>query len=84
MKYIWNDIVKPLRVKILRYTYRVRDMHDLENYLPPHSMKGESDEAANWNVLNQEFTVSEIRLAIKDVIPSSMQDELEDHQEDYR
>ena len=46
-------------------------------------MKGESDEAANWNVLNQEFTVSEIRLAIKYGLPSSMQDELEDHQEYY-
>ena len=53
MKYIWNDIVKPLRVKILRYTYRVRDMHDLEKYILIPSMKGESDDADNWNFHNQ-------------------------------
>ena len=58
-------------------------MNDLANYLSPHSMKGESADAANWTVRNQEFTFSKIRLAIKDVLPSSMQDNLEDHQEDY-
>ena len=35
MKYIRNDIVKPLRIRILRYSENVRDMHDLEKY-PPH------------------------------------------------
>ena len=83
MKYIHNNIVKPFRVKILRYAKRIRYMHDLAKYLPPPSMKGESAEAANWTVRNQEFTVSENRLVIKDGLPSSMQDDLEDHQEDY-
>ena len=32
-------------------------------------MKGKSDEASNWNVRNQEFTASEVRLAIKDGLP---------------
>ena len=76
MKYIWNDITKPFRVKILRYTKRMREIHDLAKYLHPPSMKCESAEAANWTVLNQEFTASEIPLAIKDGLPSSMPDEL--------
>ena len=46
-------------------------------------MKGEGDEADNWTVHNQEFTASDIRLAVKDRLPSYMQDELEDHPEDY-
>ena len=59
-------------------------MHDLEKYLPPTLMKGESYEAANWKFCNQAFTVSEIRVTIKDGLPSYMQDELDDHQEEYQ
>ena len=84
MKYVRNDIVKPFKVKIIRYAERVREMHDLDKYLPPPSMKGESAMAANRNVHNQEFTASDIRLAIKDGLPKSMRDELDDHPEDYR
>ena len=47
-------------------------------------MRTEIGRASCRSICNQEFTVSEIRLAIKDGIPSSMQDELEDHQEEYR
>ena len=47
-------------------------------------MKGESYEAANWKFRDQEFTVSEIRIAINDSIPTSSQDDLDDHQEEYR
>ena len=83
MKYIWNDIVKPFRVKILRYAKRIIEVHDLNKYLPPPSLRGESAEADNWTVCNQEFVVSEIWLAIKDRIPSSMQNELEYHQGEY-
>ena len=40
VKYIHNDILKPLRVRIIQYAERVCDMHDLEKYLLPPSMKG--------------------------------------------
>ena len=53
LKYIRNDIVKPFGVKILRYDERVREIHDLEKYLPLPSMKGMGAEAANWSVRNQ-------------------------------
>ena len=56
-------------------------MHNIARQHPTPSMKGESAKAANWTVRNQELVASEIRLAIKDRPPSSMQDELEDHQE---
>ena len=84
MKYICNDIVKPFCVRIIRYTEIVREMHELAKYPLPTFMKGERAMSANWTVWNQELTVSEICLAIKDGLPSSMQDELEYHQEDYR
>ena len=84
MKYVRNDIVKPFKVKIIRYAERVREMHDLEKYLPPPYMKGESATAANWNVHNEEFTISDLRLAIKGGLPKYMRDELDNHPEDYR
>ena len=58
MKYIRNDIVNTLKVKIICYSESVRDMHDLAKYLPPPSMKGKSNEASNFNIRNQDFTAS--------------------------
>ena len=72
MNYIHNDIVKPFKFKILCYVERVREIHDLDKYLHPPSMKGESAEADNWNICNQEFTVDKIWIEIKDRLHSSM------------
>ena len=83
MKYVRNDIVKPFKVKILRYAKRVQDMHELAKHLPPPPMKGESVMAANWSVRNKEFTTSHLQLSIRDGLPKSMRDELDDHPEDY-
>ena len=84
MKYGCNHIVKLFRVGFIWYANLVVEMHDLAKYLPPLSIKGDRYEASNWKVRDQEFTISEIRVAIKDGLPSSMQDELDDHHEDYR
>ena len=59
------------------------EIHDLATYLPPPSRKIKSYKAANWKVCDQSLTVSETCVAIKDVLPSSMQDDLDGHQEDY-
>ena len=80
MRYIHNDIVNPFKFKTICYAERIREMHDLAKYLPLPLTKGESADAANWIVHNQEFNVIEIRLEIKDRLPSYIQDELEDHQ----
>ena len=39
--------------------------------------------AANWNVSNKEFTISDLQISIKYRPPKSMRDELDDHSEDY-
>ena len=83
LKYICNDVVNPFRVTILHYVERVVEIHDLAKHLPPPFMKGGFYEAYNWKFCDKGFSVHEIRFAIKDLIPSSMQDELEDNQEDY-
>ena len=84
MKYVRNDIVKPFKVKIFRYSERVRQMHDLAKYLPSPLMKGESEMAYNRSVRNEEFTTSDLLLDIKDGLPKITRDELDDHPEEYR
>ena len=60
MKYVRNEIVKPFKVKHFCYSEHMRKMHDLAKYLPPPLIKGEIEMAANWNVRNREFTISDI------------------------
>ena len=83
LKYICNDIVKPFCVRIFHYAESVKEMHVLANHLYPLLMKSNVYEAANWKVRNKELSVHDIQVAIKDGIPSSIQEELEDSQEDY-
>ena len=83
MKYVCNNILKSFKVKILCYAKRVHEMHDLAKYLPTPSMKGEIAMAANWSIHNKEFMNSDILITIKDGLPKSMRDELDDHTEDY-
>ena len=83
LKYICNDIVRPFHVGILRYDERVQHMHDLVKHLPPPLINGNVYEAVIWKFRNSEFSVDDIRVAIKDGLPSSMQDEFEDNQEEY-
>ena len=83
LKYICNAIVKPFCVRILRYAERVQDMQNLEKHLPPPSMKVDIFESDIWKGRYKEFSVNEIRVDIKDVLPLFIQDELEDNKEDY-
>ena len=69
MNYIGNDIVKPFKVKIISYSERVREMHDLAKYTHPPLIKDERYKVDNWTVQNQESTASEIWLEIKDGLP---------------
>ena len=48
IKYICNNIVKPFRVGIIRYTQRIQEMNNLAKNLPPPSLKGDDYEAVNW------------------------------------
>ena len=46
-------------------------------------MKGDIEMAANWSIRNEEFTTSDLQLAIKDWIHKSTRDELDYRPEDY-
>ena len=84
LKYIRNYIVNPFCVVICRYSDRVKDMHDLAKHIFPPAVKGNIFEADSWKVSDKEFSEHEIQVDIKNGLLSSIQDELEDNQEDYR
>ena len=66
--------MKPFRFVILLYADHVHGVHDLDKYLPSPPMKGESYEAANWDVRDIGFSENDICVAIKDGISSSIPD----------
>ena len=82
LKYNRNNIAKPFRVRILRYAECVQEMHDLAKYLSPFLVKGEILMKLVGKSAKK-FSIHEIQVAIKDGLPSSIQDELGDNQEDY-
>ena len=61
----------------------IREMNELEKYLSPPLMKGGEFEQAYWNSHRKVFNEDVIRVTTKDKLPKSMQDELEDKNEDY-
>ena len=59
-------------------------MHDLEKYLPPHLMKDDSFESGSLDFHYRYLSENCIRVANKDGLPTSIQDELEYNKEYYR
>ena len=53
LKHVRIDIVKPFHVGILRWAERIMEMHNLSEYLPPPSIKGDSYELANCKFCDQ-------------------------------
>ena len=82
VKYIHNDIMKPLRVGILQNAERVRKMHGLAKYLSPPSMKGGDYDHSYWTICNKELSEHEICVVTKYGLPISMQYEFKDKIED--
>ena len=83
MKYVRNENVKPFKIKTLRYSENVCEMHEIAKCLPTTLINGEIAMSDKWNVRNEEFTTSDLRFSIKDGLPKSMRNELDDHTEDY-
>ena len=72
VKYIQNNIVKPLRVIILQYTKHIPEIHELAKYLTPPSNKGDKYDQYNLIVHNWYFTEDEISVTKKDGLTTSM------------
>ena len=83
MKYIKNYIVKPFRASILHYSKRVCEMHDLTNFLPPSSNKGDMFYHVDWSVYNKYFTKDKSSVETKDGISISMMYGMDNKDKEY-
>ena len=83
VKQTHNDILKPFVLIILQYNQRVREMHDLDNYLPLTLMKGQDYAEAYWSVRDNELSDNDIFVITKDGLPTSIQDEMDKKDKDY-
>ena len=50
VKHIHSDIIKPFMVVILYFSERVREIHDLDKYVPPPLMKGRDFYQSDWTI----------------------------------
>ena len=69
---------------ILQYADHIHDIHNLAKYLPTPSLKGGDYNQADWAVREKEWSEYEIRVETKDWVPTSIQDEMEDKDKEYR
>ena len=83
VKYIHNDIAKPLIVGIFHYAERIYEMKYLAKYLPPTLTKGREYDEEYWAVCEKEIFEHEIYVTTRDGITASMQDEMDDKSKDY-
>ena len=61
---------------ILQCAERVHEMHELANYLPPPSKKGNMYDQSNCIFHNYDFAEDEIRVATNYILQTFMQDEI--------
>ena len=59
-------------------------MHYLAKYVPPPLNKGGGYDQSDWAVCDKELSEDDIHVATKDVLPTSMQDEMEYKYKDYQ
>ena len=78
VKYIHNNIIKAFRIIILQYDESVLEMNDISKYFIPPYRKVYMLYQIYWRVKKCEFTKYEIHVAIKDSLPESMKDDMED------
>ena len=76
--------MKPFKVGIIKYNERVREIHNLEKYLPPPLMKGQEYNEADWEVRDKGLSDNNIRVTTRNKLPISMQDELDEKDKYYR
>ena len=83
VRYIHNDTVKHLMVSIIQYSERVCKMHEMDNYLPHYSNKGDIYDQDNWRFRNRGFTEYKIYIVNNYVIPTSIQDYMDEKDTDF-
>ena len=75
--------MNPFRVGILQYAGRGREIQYIAKFMPPTLKKGDDYDQSYLTVLNKELSENEIGNSTNDELSSSMQDEMEDKDNNY-
>ena len=65
-------------MRVVMYYYFVREIFDINHYLPPSRRKGGDWGAADWNSRNKFFTEDAIQKTTKEVLPAVIQEYIGD------
>jgi hypothetical protein len=84
IRYLENKIIKPYDMAMRDFYDRVVEMYSFIYYLQPPSMNNQAWYEARWHTLTALPSEERIRVAIRNGLPRSMQDKLDQKDEDYR
>eukprot|EP00557_Chaetoceros_sp_GSL56_P012168 CAMPEP_0176484630 /NCGR_PEP_ID=MMETSP0200_2-20121128/4560_1 /TAXON_ID=947934 /ORGANISM="Chaetoceros sp., Strain GSL56" /LENGTH=472 /DNA_ID=CAMNT_0017881123 /DNA_START=218 /DNA_END=1637 /DNA_ORIENTATION=- len=84
IRYLENKIIKPYDMAIRDFYDRVIEMYSYTYYIQPPSMNNQAWYEAKWSACSTIFSDRRMRTAIRNGLPRSMQDKLDQKDEDYR
>ena len=84
IRYLENKVIKPYDMAIRDFYDRVVEMYTYIHYMQPPSMNNQAWYDAKWSDLSLIIPEVRVRTAIRNGLPRSMQDKLDQKDEDYR
>ena len=84
MRYLKNDIVKPINMSIQELLDRVEDMYLFKQFIQPPSKKGQDAGDANWKKRDEVIDGEEQRNTVFNALPNSFRQSLKDMEDDWR
>ena len=84
VRYLKNDIVKPITMSVQELILRFEDMYLLKDFIQPPSKKGQTASEANWIRRNLIIDKEEQRNSVFNALPKTFQQALKDLEEDWK
>ena len=84
LRYLSNDIVKPLAMSVTELVLRFDRMYALKKFLPPPHKRDDDAEKANWKKQDVAVTFDEQRRSQFNALPTGYKEALKDKDEDWK
>jgi hypothetical protein len=83
IRYLENKVIKPFDMAIRDFYDRVVEMYSYVYYMQPPSMNNQVWYEAKWSTCSTQMSEERMRTAVRNGLPRSMQDKLDQKDEDY-
>jgi len=84
VRYLRNDIVKPIIMSVQELILCFEDMYFLKQFIQPPSKKGQVAKEANWKKRNELIDAEDQRNSVFNALSKSFQQALKDLEEDWK